>query len=69
MEEEALRHWEQDSDDRCPACFVPPGVWHLKGECIYSGLWNGPRALPGGASPNDAVPDGTDDVPGGDLGS
>jgi hypothetical protein len=71
MEEETLRHWEQDSDDRCPVCFVPPGAGHLTGECIYSGLWNGPVALPdvvarGGAPTSGGLPDAAHDVRGGD---
>jgi hypothetical protein len=52
--DEPLRHWERDTDDRCPVCFVPPGAWHLAGECIYTGLWKGPEDLPGDAGAHDA---------------
>jgi hypothetical protein len=74
VEEETMRNWERDPDDRCPVCFVPPGVWHLPGECIYSGLWRGPKALPDvaarGDSPSDeGSPGGTHDVCGGESDS
>jgi hypothetical protein len=58
VEEETLRHWEQDSDDRCPVCYVPPGAWHLAGECVYSGLWKGPEALPDVAARGEDLPGG-----------
>jgi hypothetical protein len=57
VEEEPLRHWELDADDRCPVCFVPPGARHLPGECIYSGPWSGSEDLPDEARPDVAAPD------------
>lgn len=62
-ETEALRNWGRDPDDRCPVCYVPPGAWHLPGECIHSGMWKGPkkpRRFPDGAAPADVLPN---DVP------
>jgi hypothetical protein len=61
--EEEVRSWPQDTDDRCPVCFIPPSAWHLAGECIYSGQWNGPGTLP-----DPAAPGGTP-APGGSPGS
>ena len=59
--EDALRNWGRDTDDRCPVCYVPPGAWHLPGECIHSGPWKGPKnrkKLPDATAPNEVPSDG-----------
>jgi hypothetical protein len=59
-ETDALRNWGRDPDDRCPVCYVPPGTWHLPGECIHSGMWKGPkkpRKLPDSTVPGDVPSD------------